>query len=158
MGITNPDLPQNPETQQDLLEQLLAGAAQREARKVAEEQLQKGSVTKAEFSSALGEFKQTMLAELAGLLQQKATSPEQTQDTDQEEEEPEPIQKAGRKGTIPPAQDPRDANPLQYLLQKARSGGDYDETDKQIIWALTVRGLTAGMSTADVDGEDFGDR
>ena len=153
-------LPQNPEQQYDLLEKLLAGAAEREARKVTEEKLQKGTVTKSEFGSALVEFEarlgEKIESALAGIMTQKA-SPAPTEE--EEESEGEPVKKAGRKGTISSApSDSRSDNPVKYLLQKSRSKTeDFDDLDKALVWELTRKGFLQGMSTQEIDGPDFGD-
>jgi hypothetical protein len=69
----------------------------------------------------------------------------------------------GRKGTvaaIPTAgASARETNPLQYLVTKARTAADagevvkYDATDKALVWALTKKGLTMGMSQEDTEDE-----
>jgi hypothetical protein len=72
----------------------------------------------------------------------------------------EPVQKAsaGRRSTIQSStSDPREDNPLRYLLQKSRKGEELDVTDKAIAWGLTLKALTQGMSTAPIEGEDFAD-
>lgn len=147
------NLPQNPETQEDLLEKLLAGAAEREAQKAMAELEKKGTVTKAEFSTALSEFEQRLLDKI-GEITQKAAAPVEAPQTTEEET----VQKAGgRRSTITGATDPRSDNPVRYILQKSRSGQEYDQTDKELIWGLTMKGLTQGMSMTPIDGDDFAD-
>jgi hypothetical protein len=154
------NLPQNPETQSDLLEQLLAGAAERETKKAMDELAQKGTVTKAEFSTALGEFEKNLVEKITSSIADKLQkgAPQATPEA-AEEDEPEVVAKAGRKGTLSgaPSGDPRSDNPLKYIVAKARSGEELDQTDKELVWGLTMRGLTAGMSHQDIDGADFCD-
>jgi len=143
-------------TQDDLLERLLAGAATKAAEVEAAKVLSKGVVTKSEISAALGQFETNLLSKVEALLTAKAVVPV--------EENEETVAKAGamvangRKGTIAGSSNPRDDNPIKYLVQKARSEKPvYDETDKQLMWALTLKGMTAGMSYDATDGVDFGD-
>lgn len=147
-------LPQNPENQEFLLEQLLSGAAERAAAQQMNELAQKGTVTKAEFGTALSEFENRLIGRIEGMVAQKAAEPAQADPAP--EPDPDPVQKAaGRRSTVP--SDPRSDNPVRYLIQKARSKEELDPTDKETIWGLTMKGLTQGMSTAEIEGGDFAD-
>lgn len=150
------NLPQNPPTQDDLLETLLAGAAERAAQKQMEEIAHKGTVTKAEFSTALGEFENRLLGRIDEVFAQKATPAESVEP---ETEQPEQVQKAGsgRRSTVQGTSDPRSDNPVRYLIQKGQKGEAFDDLDKSLMWELTRKGLSQGMSTIEIDGKDFAD-
>jgi hypothetical protein len=157
---------QNPPQDDDMLEKLLAGAAQREADKKMKELEEKGVVTKAELSTVLKEFgiqlTETITSAVADQIK-KATPPEAAQPTDPDQQDQgQQVQKAGqqvgqRKGTIQGASDPRSDNPIRYLIQKGRAGQEFDDLDRALIWGLTEKGFTQGMSYEDIDGPDFGD-
>ena len=149
------NMPQNPQTQDDLLETLLAGAAERAAAKATEEKLAKGTVTKSEFGSALSEFEQRLLAKFDAVLGDKLQKAAPAEESEGESEQP--VQKAGRKGTLTSTTDPRSENPVRYLVQKGKKGEAFDDQDKALVWALTLKGFTQGMDTRDIDGPDFGD-
>lgn len=152
---------QNPELQQDLLEQLLAGAAERETKKAMDELAQKGTVTKAEFSTALNEFGRqltdTITTQVKEIVQKAAPAAEE--ETEDKTEETDPIKKGGspshRKGTVNTS--PREENPLRYIVQKARSKEELDPTDKALVWGLTLNALAKGMTYYNEEIEDFGD-
>lgn len=168
--ITTP----NPEPQQaDLLEQLLAGAAKKAAQEETQKLEQKGVVTRGDFSTALGAFKSELLDEVKTVVAeavQKAQPP-----ADPEADPEEPVKKgAGRKSTVPggssgDSTDPREANPVAHIIRKSRQMDErtgqpgyakFDTTDKAIAWALTMKGLTQGMSQEpveeDIDLSQFG--
>jgi hypothetical protein len=52
----------------------------------------------------------------------------------------------GRQSTVNPSEDPRDKDPVSYIVQKSLKPDELDTTDKQLIWALTEKVLTDGMS------------
>lgn len=164
MGDT---LPQNPEPQQNLLEELLAGAAQKAAKEEADKLAAKGVVTRDDFNTALGAFKEGLLTEVKNVV---ADAVQKAQPAPVPEEDDEPVRKgAGRKGTIPAASDstdPREANPVGYIVRKSRTVEQnphgfevpgykkFDPTDKAIAWAVTLKGLTQGMSMEPVEGDE----
>jgi hypothetical protein len=156
---------QNPPQDDDLLEKLLAGAAKRETDKKMAELESKGVVTKAELSTVLKEFG-TQLTETitSAVVDQikKAAPPEAAPPTDPDQPEgqrqgQQAVQKGQRKGTIQSSSDPRSDNPIRYLIQKGRAGQEFDDLDRALIWGLTEKGFTQGMSHEDIDGPDFGD-
>lgn len=51
---------------------------------------------------------------------------------------------SGPKGIIN-TEDPRDADPISYIVRKARKPEDLDQDDKNLIWALTEAALTENM-------------
>lgn len=154
------NLPQNPPQQDDLLETLLAGAAERAAKKEMDELAKKGTVTKSEFGTALSEFETRLLAAFDAKLGdrvQKGGKSEQDEEEDEGEPEAKPVQKAGRRATLSAPTDARSDNPVRYLVQKGRKNEEFDDQDKALIWALTFKGFTQGMSMQEIDGPDFGD-
>lgn len=160
------ELPQNPELQADYLEQLMAGAAQRAAQeetaKKAKELEEKGIVTKAELSTVLREFgtqlTETITSSVAAKLDEvKKAAPAPAEATDEEEAAAAPVAKASRKGTVSGASDPREDNPVRYLIQKSRKGESLDDLDRALVWGLTFKGLAQGMSNEPIEGMDFAD-
>ena len=162
--ITTP----NPEPQQaDLLEQLLAGAAKKAAQEETQKLEQKGVVTRGDFSTALGAFKSELLDEVKTVVAD-AVQKAQPAAADPEAESEEPVKKgAGRKSTVAggstgDSTDPREANPVAHIIRKSRQVDErtgqpgyakFDTTDKAIAWALTMKGLTQGMSQEPVEEE-----
>lgn len=153
---------QNPPQDEDLLEKLLAGAAQREADKKMKELESKGVVTKAELSTVLKEFGTQLTETITSAMTEQLTksmgnrqAPEATEPP--EDKGGEAVQKGQRKGTIQGAFDPRADNPIRYLIQKGRAGQEFDDLDRALVWGLTEKGFTQGMSHEDIEGPDFGD-
>lgn len=132
--------------QSDLLESLLVVAAEKAAKKEADEALRKGFVTREQINSALSAFADN----LENTLVEKITEALGSQVTTT-------VQKAldapgMRKSTILTPEDERDADPVAYILKKGREQGPeaFDDTEKRIIWELTYKGLSKGMK----DSED----
>lgn len=152
---------QNPPQDDDLLEKLLAGAAQREADKKMKELESKGVVTKAELSTVLKEFgvqlTETITSAVADQIKKAAPPETQPPESKGGEGESERIQKGQRKGTIQGSSSPRDDNPIRYLIQKGRAGQEFDDVDKALIWGLTERGFAQGMVYNDSGVYEFGD-
>lgn len=138
-----------PSTQTDLLEQLLVVAAEKAAKQEADNALRKGYVTREQINLALAAFgdglEDRIVSRIISEMQPKTESI---------------VQKAlandtGRKSTVPTEEDERDADPIAYILKKGRTLGpeSYDDVDKQLIWALTYKGLAQDMKNGEVPGE-----
>lgn len=116
------------------LEDLFAAALEAQNAQKAEQDAQ--TITKAELGEALQEFKTLLLGEVSNEV--KKALP--VQDPDYRGEG------VGRKGTIPQTADPREADPANYLIQKAEKGEEWDLTDKQIVAGLTLEALLSGLN------------
>src|SRR5690348_10437867 len=136
--------------QGDLLEQLLVVAAEKAAKREAEDALKKGFVTREQINSALAAFGDGLEDRIVDRIIREMQPKTETI-----------VQKAlstsdySKKSTVLTEEEERDADPVQYLLKKGRTLGPeaYDDTDKQIIWALTYKGLAQGMDNGEVAGE-----
>lgn len=129
-GVT----PEKENTSMGKLEDIFNAAL---AAQEAEKQVQDAqTITKAELGEALQEFKTLLLGEVSNEV--KKALP--VQDPDYRGEG------VGRKGTIPQTADPREADPANYLIQKAEKGEEWDLTDKQIVAGLTLEALLSGLN------------
>ncbi len=145
---------QKQEISGDMLEQLLSVAAERAAKKEADEALKKGFVTREQINAALSQLSdnvESTLSEKLGAnlsdLVEKAVKAAITVD-----------EKGGlRKGTLlgGVSLDEREADPVAYLIKKGKELGpeNYDEVDKRILWAVTYKALSTGM-ILDQDEDD----
>lgn len=167
---TMEDTQKNPPTNELKLEELLAGAAERAAAKEAEKLAAKGVVTADQLGDIIAQAMQKVVQQTAV---QKAQAAPDSQESDVEEAE-ETVQKArpgvGRKGTVQggASGNLREDNPIKYLITKARTPVQsgkrtlpgytaFDPLDKDLLWKLTHKGMTQGMSNEPVDGDDFAD-
>lgn len=144
-----PDNDQNQNQQDisgDMLEQLLAVAAEKAAKREADEALRKGYVTREQINMALGELsentKQGLIKEISNTLPDMVELAVKKAITVDE--------KGQRRGTVLGSSttlDDREADPVSYLLRKGRELGpdSFDDVDKQIIWGLTHKALSTGM-------------
>lgn len=133
----------------DMLEQLLATATEKAAKREADEALRKGFVTREQINTALSELSTNLESNIvekitAALSDQVETAVKKAITVDE---------KSGqvRKGTLlgGVSEDERAEDPVAYLLHKGRELGpeSFDATDKAIIWALTHKALSMGMVT-----------
>jgi hypothetical protein len=138
-----------PTTQTDLLEQLLVVAAEKAARQEADSALRKGYVTREQINAALAAFGDGLEDRIVNRIVTEMQP--RTEGIVQKALQSDP----GRKSVVQTEADERDADPVAYLLKKGRTLGPeaYDDTDKQIIWALTYAGLSKGMDNGEVAGE-----
>lgn len=132
-----------PEPQGDLLEQLLVVAAEKAAKREADEALRKGFVTREQINSALSQFGDSLEDRLttkvaAALSDQVAHAVQNTLDKTP----------GLRKSTVLTPEQEREDNPVAYLLKKGREAGpeSFDQVEKDIIWGLTYKVLARGMS------------
>jgi hypothetical protein len=51
----------------------------------------------------------------------------------------------GRAGIVETPSDPRESDPLKYIVQKAAKPDEFDQTDKELVSALTLKALLDGM-------------
>src|SRR5258708_1824893 len=142
--------PQDDTDQKDLLESLLVVAAEKAAKQQADDALKKGFITREQLNAALGVFGDTLETNLV-----EKISAALTPQIDQFVKKGLDGQ-AVKKSTIPTPEDERDADPVAYILKKGKDLGPeaYDDVDKRIIWALTYKGLTDGMSAFTSEGEE----
>lgn len=134
--------------QGDILEQLLVVAAEKAAKREADDALRKGFVTREQINAAFAAFGdglenrivERMLTELAPKTESIV---KKALDGDE---------RLSKKSTVLTPEDERDADPVAYLLKKGRTLGpeSFDDTDKQIIWALTYAGLAQDMANGEV--------
>lgn len=144
----------NPERDPLDLENLLVKAAEVAAAKAKEEtdKAMKGAVDASQLGDLLLQFESRMTRKI----EETVSKGKETEETD------ETVGKGvGRKSTQ--TVDPREDNPVRYLVTKGRTaakeGKDipYDDVDKQVIWELTRKGLSAGMLYEPAEATDFGD-
>lgn len=128
--------------QGDLLESLLVVAAEKAAKKEADDALRKGFVTREQINFALSEMGdrlETSIVEkiTAAIDGQIATKVQSTLETTP----------GLRKSTVITPEDEREDNPVQYILKKSREQGPeaLDQTEKDIVWGLTKLALSEGM-------------
>jgi hypothetical protein len=130
----------------DMLEQLLAVAAEKAAKREADEALRKGYVTREQINMALGQLsentKTALITEISSTLPDMVELAVKKAITVDE--------KGQRKGTVLGSSttlDDREADPVSYLLRKGKELGpdSYDDVDKQILWAMTYKALSSGM-------------
>jgi len=136
----------------DFLENLLTEAASRAAKEEAEQALKKGYVTREQINMALDSFgaklEETLADKLLGVLEDNVQAA-----LKKALENEELLTKAGaRKSTIITPEEERDANPIAYLIKKGRTAlaaneePSYDQVDKDLIWAITEKALSQGMT------------
>ena len=131
---------QKPTGQDDLLASLLTSAAEKAAKREAQEALEKGFVTRQDINLALDAF--------GADLQQKIIDSVTTAIMPQVEDVVKKASVAGeRRSTIATPEEERDNDPVAYLIKKGKELGpeSYDEVDKRLIWGITYKGLTEGM-------------
>src|SRR5437879_3127597 len=87
------NMPQNPQTQDDLLENLLKGAAEHAAKTEMEQLAKKGTVTKEEFGAALSQFERNLLEKFDAVLGDKLQKalPSTTEEESEESEQGKPV-------------------------------------------------------------------
>jgi hypothetical protein len=140
----------------DMLEQLLSVAAERAAKKEADEALKKGFVTRDQINTALSQLSENVehtLAEKLGAnlstLVETAVKAAITVDASTGKL---------RKGTLlgGVSLDEREADPIAYLIKKGKELGpeSYDEIDKRILWAVTYKALSSGMILDQDESDD----
>ena len=120
------------------IDELLAKAL--EARQ-AETKTEPEGVTKEELGSVLLDF-QTKINESVEAAVQKAM--------------PVRGEGAGRKGGLPAGEAgliTRDSDPLKYIAKKAMSGEEMDEIDMKLLYAITWKALTDGLSMNENEDE-----
>jgi hypothetical protein len=130
----------------DMLEQLLAVAAEKAAKREADEALRKGYVTREQINMALGELKNNTESELVNKF--KEILPEMVELSVRKAITVD--EQAKRKGTVlgsSPTLDDRENDPVDYLIRKGKELGpdSYDDVDKRILWAVTHKALSLGM-------------
>ena len=137
----------------DLLEQLLVVAAEKAAKQEADNALKKGFVTREQINAAFTQFGENMETSLVEKITEMLVP--QIQDAVQKAGAAQAKEAGTRKGTIPTPEDERDADPIAYLLKKGKELGPeaYDDVDKRIIWAITYKGLSQGLTLSDTEEE-----
>lgn len=133
------------------LEEILAEAAKQvEADKAAEQAL---GVTKADLGIVLGQFKTSLLEEVKvsvgeafDEVKKAIPTAEPTQST------PQRLEGVGRKGQVEPSTtltaDPREEDPLTYIIEKASKAEDntvFDETDYALLNAIIYQALVGDL-------------
>lgn len=88
------------------------------------------TVTKAEIQEMLKEFSSQMSTLLDEKVEKALTA----------QREPG----VGRQG--PPSEDPRDADPVAYVVAKAARDEDLEQSDKDFIWGVTHKAISQGMT------------
>src|SRR5258708_27541465 len=123
--------PQDDNDQKDLLESLLAVAAEKAAKQQADDALKKGFITREQLNAALGVFGDTLETNLVEKLA-TALTPQIDSSVKKGLEG-----QAVKKSTIPTQEDERHANPGAYLLKKGQGLGPaaYKGRDKRTLWA-----------------------
>ena len=148
----------NPERDPLDLEAMLLKAGEIAAQKAKEEAAlaMKGTVTAEQLGDLLLQFEQRMSTKVEQAVTKAAPTPAAELETE------ETVGKGiGRKSTQ--AADPREDNPVKYIVNKgrialaAKKEPEYDEIEKQTMWELTRRGLAQGMQYTAEDASDFGD-
>lgn len=133
----------------DLLEQLLVVAAEKAAKKEAQDALTKGFVTRGDINAAFAAFGDSLedriVAKISDIIMPKVT--ESVKATVE-------ATPGLRKSTVLTPEDEREANPVQYILKKSREQGPdaLDDDEKRIVWGLTFAALSEGMK--EVPGEE----
>lgn len=137
----------------DILEQLLIVAAEKAAKREADDALKKGFVTREQINAALNTFGENMEASLVEKISEMLMP--QIQDAVKKAGDAQAAASGTRKSTIPTPEDERDADPVKYLLKKGREQGPeaYDDVDKRIIWAITYKGLSEGLPLIESEEE-----
>jgi hypothetical protein len=145
-----PPEPQNEPNQGDLLEQLLVVAAEKAAKKEAQDALTKGFVTRGDINAALSAFGASLEDRIAAkiadiIMPQVETAVQKTVEATP----------GLRKSTIATPEDERDADPVKYILKKSREQGaeSLDEAEKRVVWALTYKALGKGLEDAGEEEE-----
>lgn len=132
-----------PNGQADLLEQLLVVAAEKAAKREADDALRKGFVTREQINAAMSQLSDNLESSLvekitASLNDTIAQSVAQT------------IEKTPglKKSTIVTPEDEREADPVKFILKKSREQGAeaLDDDEKRIVWGLTFAALSDGMN------------
>lgn len=146
--------PERPEEEKgDLLQQLLVVAAEKAAKREADDALKKGFVTREQINAALTAFGENLTNTIEGSVVDKITAQllPQIQET---------VKKAAadagmRKGTVQTPEDERDADPIAYLIKKGKEQGpdSYTHEDKQLLWGVTHAVLAKGWESSYDDGE-----
>ncbi len=126
----------------DMLESLLVSAAERAAKREAQEALEKGFVTRQDINLALGTFgeqleekivtsvKDALMPQIEGAIQ-KAES----------------LGAGSRKSTIATPEEAFENDPVAYLIAKGKQEGadSYTDEEKRVIWGLTYKALGQGL-------------
>lgn len=90
-------------------------------------------VTKAELKAALAEFAAQISTSVGAAVAEEVAKAA-------------PAREAGAgRAAVVETEDPREANPVDYVIKKARKGEALDDTDKMIAWAIMESGLKEGM-------------
>lgn len=135
----------------DLLEQLLVVAAEKAAKKEAQEALTKGFVTRGDINAALSAFGESLedriVSKISDIIMPKVT------ETVKETVETTP---GLRKSTVMTPEDEREADPVKFILKKSRDQGPeaLDDDEKRIVWGLTFAALSEGMKYGAAEEEE----
>jgi hypothetical protein len=129
-------------TLEEMLQQYLAAQleAQKAPKPVEETQKAQTFVTPEQLTAALSGFatevSKALAAEMAKV-QQAVT---------EQVEKALPVREAGAgRAGVENTADPRDENPVAYLVAKARSEGGLSPEDKKLAWAITKSVIADGM-------------
>lgn len=143
-----PTAPNN-EPAGDLLEQLLVVAAEKAAKKEAQDALVKGFVTRGDINAALASFGDSLEDRIVGKISD-ILAPKIAESVKQTVEATPGL----RKSTVLTPEDEREADPVKYILKKSREQGAeaLDDDEKRIVWGLTHAALSEGMR--EVAGEE----
>lgn len=133
----------------DLLEQLLVVAAEKAAKKEAQDALVKGFVTRGDINAAFAAFGDSLedriVTKISDIIMPKV------QESVKATVEATP---GLRKSTVLTPEDEREVDPVKFILKKSREQGPdaLDEDEKRIVWGLTFAALSEGMK--EVPGEE----
>lgn len=139
--------PEQP-VQADLLEQLLVVAAEKAAKKEAQDALTKGFVTRGDINAAFAAFGDSLesriVDKISDIIMPKVTETvKQTVDSNP----------GLRKSTVQTPEDELEADPVKFILKKSKEQGPEALTDdeKRVVWGLTFAALAPGLKE---DGEE----
>lgn len=137
-----PNAPEPNEPAGDFLEQLLVIAAEKAAKKEAQDALTKGFVTRGDINAAFVAFGDSLenriVEKISDIIMPKV------QESVKQTVESTP---GLRKSTVLTPEDEREDNPVDYILKKSREQGPeaLDQTEKDLVWGLTKLALSEGM-------------
>lgn len=133
---------EQPVVQGDLLEQLLVVAAEKAAKKEAQDALHKGFVTRGDINAALATFGDSLESRIVDRIADIIMP--QVQATVKQTVETTP---SLRKSTVLTPEDEREDDPVKYILKKSREQGPeaLDDDEKRIVWGLTFAALAPGL-------------
>lgn len=133
----------NNEPAGDLLEQLLVVAAEKAAKKEAQEALTKGFVTRGDINAALSAFGDGLESRIVEKIAE-SLMPKVVETVKQTVETTPGL----RKSTVLTPEDEREADPVKFILKKSQEHGPeaLDDDEKRVIWGLTFAALSEGMN------------